>query len=126
MKSKALVFARKSDFLILIVLFLTSILLCLIPYRNRGTRAQIILDQKIIAEIPLSQPEEAFTLTAAPEYQFTVSDGKISIIAAPCRNQLCVHSGAAGSVGQRIICLPNRLMIVIVGNDDKAIPDAVL
>lgn len=40
----------------------------------------------------------------------TVRDGKISVTAASCASQDCVHHAPADS-GAPIVCLPNRLVI---------------
>lgn len=43
-----------------------------------------------------------------------VSDGKASIARADCPDKVCEHSGKISKVGERIVCLPNRVYVEIV------------
>lgn len=52
----------------------------------------------------------------------TVKDGKVSVTAASCATQDCVHHAPANA-GAPIVCLPNRLVIRFT---DSAALDAML
>ena len=43
-----------------------------------------------------------------------VSDGMVSVKDADCPDKVCEHSGEISRVGERIVCLPNRVYIEIV------------
>lgn len=47
-----------------------------------------------------------------------VKDGKVWVTDADCPDKTCVHTGVIGSAGQKIVCLPNRIVISIGGNSD--------
>ncbi|MDR1390072.1 MAG: NusG domain II-containing protein [Treponema sp.] len=42
-----------------------------------------------------------------------LSGGQARIISSPCRNQICVASGAVGRRGQWIACLPNGVFLSV-------------
>lgn len=126
MKQKVPIFARKSDYLIIGLLLAASLLCWFIPFRHQGNIAQIRLNGIVIAELSLSKPQEALTIDDADGYIFHIEQGKISVTAAPCQGQVCVHSAPISAVGQQIICLPNHLTITILGDSDPDTPDAVL
>ena len=126
MKQNVPIFARKPDYLIIGLLLAASLLCWFIPFRHQGNIAQIRLNGIVIAELSLSKPQEALTIDDAEGYIFHIEQGKISVTAAPCQGQVCVHSTPIGAVGQQIICLPNHLMITIVGTKTDSVPDAVL
>lgn len=50
----------------------------------------------------------------------SVTNGEISVTDADCRDGSCIISGPISRVGQSIVCLPNRLVISVDGdNIDK-------
>lgn len=48
-----------------------------------------------------------------------VGDDFVHVIEADCPDKLDVKQGKISRVGEVIVCLPNRLMIEIVGADEK-------
>ena len=121
-----ILFSRKSDFFIIGGLLAVSLLLWLIPFHHKGNTAQIRINGTVIAELSLAKPQNTLTINGAEGYVFHIANGKISVLSAPCQGQVCVHSTPIGAVGQQIICLPNHLMITIVGTETDSVPDAVL
>ena len=49
-----------------------------------------------------------------------VSDDKVVMEAADCKDQICVHHKPISSKGESIICLPHRLVIEVIGDDHTA------
>lgn len=47
----------------------------------------------------------------------SVSDGKVVVESADCKDQICVRHKSVSSKGESIICLPHRLVVEIVGDD---------
>ena len=81
--------------------------------------AEIYVDGSLYRRVSLS---EESTFTVESKYgtnTISIADGKISVIAADCPDQVCVSSGAISRGAVPIICLPHRLEIRIVpGADD--------
>ena len=42
-----------------------------------------------------------------------IKDGKVSVTAADCKNQICVNHKAITEKGESIICLPNKVIAEI-------------
>ena len=124
MKRCSYSFFRKTDFLILVILAVFCIALWWIPIRNQGAYAVIFVDNTVCAEISLRTDRDDFAVEGADGFLFRIQDGKIVVVSAPCHNKICIHSGAIGSAGQSIVCLPCRLRVTVVA-DDK-MPDAVI
>ena len=47
----------------------------------------------------------------------SVTDGKVVVESADCKDQICVRHKSVSSKGESIICLPHRLVVEIVGDD---------
>lgn len=54
-----------------------------------------------------------------------ITNGTARIIWANCPDQVCVHHKEISRNGESIICLPNKVVVSIVGNEDTAL-DAVV
>lgn len=50
-----------------------------------------------------------------------IKDGYVRIIEADCVGQECVHTAPIGKNGGVIVCLPNQLVVKIVGDIDAVI-----
>ncbi len=50
-----------------------------------------------------------------------VKDGAVSVISADCPSKDCVHHKPISKSGERIICLPNGIVIRITGDEVDAL-----
>ena len=48
-----------------------------------------------------------------------VKDGKVRMKEADCPDKLCIHQGAAYRQGESIVCLPNKVVLEIVGDSSE-------
>lgn len=42
-----------------------------------------------------------------------IKDGRVQMVDADCKNQLCVNHRAISEKGESIVCLPNRVLVEI-------------
>ena len=87
-----------------------------------GTIARIKLDGKVIEEIVLSALTEPKTIVVTGENGLTntiiAEKDSIRVEKADCPDQVCVRQGAISNGTVPIVCLPNKLIIEIVGGGD--------
>ena len=80
-------------------------------------QAQIWLDGEFYKTVELSKEQE-FTVTGPyGTNTVTVKDGKIAVTAADCPDHYCMQRGFCDG-GAQIVCLPNRLVIKFVGEQE--------
>lgn len=79
--------------------------------RNTGTDVTI----EMFDEYPILPKEGNFNL-------LSVADGKVSMAAADCRDQICVRHSPVSADGESIICLPHRFVVEIAGSKNDAEP----
>jgi hypothetical protein len=63
-------------------------------------------------------PDAVETVTVAGPLGDTVvaiQGGQIRVLSSPCANQTCVAAGAIHAPGQWAACLPNRVMVFVLG-----------
>ncbi|URA10222.1 NusG domain II-containing protein [Thermospira aquatica] len=49
-----------------------------------------------------------------------IKGGKVRMRESDCRDQICVHKGWISHLGDAIICMPNRVVVEIVGEEKAA------
>ena len=112
------------------------------------TRADLVVVMLAIALLPFlyvtywgtSQAGEALRVTVNGQETMTVSlhenklitvqgalgenaidirDGKARFVSAPCRGKHCVHTGWLGQGGEFAACLPNRVSIAVIAQEQR-------
>lgn len=94
------------------VLLVCTAFICLAP--KGGQTALIYLDGELLQSVDLSAVEAAYLVQVGEGNVLLVEPGRISMHSANCPDQLCVKQGAASEV-QPVVCLPNRVMVIIEG-----------
>ena len=95
---------------------------------NNSKIAEVFSDGNLIRRIDLSAVTDNYEFTVdynGRSNTVAVKNGSISVVAADCPDSICVHTGEIRSGSTPIVCLPNKLMIKIVGSDDEDAPDTV-
>lgn len=89
------------------------------PKQQGGTLARITLDGVVVDEIDLSALARPYcrTVTGKSGLSNTIraEDGRIWVDHADCPDQVCVRQGPISQRSVPIVCLPNQLVIEIVG-----------
>ena len=79
--------------------------------------AEITSDGAVNRVVNLKADQE-FTVPCPGGYNtVTVKDGKIAVTEASCPDQYCVRQGFCNG-GRSIVCLPNKLVITFVGEQE--------
>jgi hypothetical protein len=115
--------------------------------RREGSRLQISYDGAELCTISLEQsadaeaqrfclitypgdsegngiPKVSFfdAMPACPADSFynllLIEEGTVTMEAADCRDQICVHHIPISGVGESIICLPHKLVVTVNGEQD--------
>lgn len=82
---------------------------------NAGGYAEIYVKNELFETVSLDKDRLIEVENADAHNLLEVKDGSIRMIEASCHSQTCVHTGARSSGGQTIVCLPNRVVVKIVG-----------
>ena len=94
--------------------------------RETGT-AKIWLEGELICTIDLETVDEPYSFKVegdACTNLVEVEQGRIRVSEAGCPDQVCVKQGWIADSTAPIVCLPNGLVIEIVGSE--SVPDAIV
>lgn len=126
-------FIRKADIILLIALVIAglaaSAVLALHRSESTDAEAKVVIKSggKLFAEYPLSEDRDVDVPADPGENLVRIKGGKVSVVSASCKNQVCVKHGAISKPGESIVCLPNRLVVSIEssGSDEGGGYDSV-
>lgn len=122
---------KKWDIIIIaslvILSFIPTIIFGLFVGNNYNrTYAEITIAGKVFKKIPLSEHSGIDTLDINTKYgsnHVEIVDNTIAIVDATCSDSVCIQQKFISKPGERIVCLPNKVMIEIKGetNDEDEI-----
>ncbi len=110
---------KRDIFVILGILILASIMLVAIHFmKSPGSQVAVYVDDKV---------EAVYSLSADGEYEINngtnkikIADGEVWMLYANCPDKKCIHEfGKIHSIGETIVCLPNKVVVKVVGEDFK-------
>ena len=90
-------------------------------FAAQGERAVIEVDNKALFTVTLKPSGEARTITVQGVLGLSligVDGDQIYMIDSACPDKVCVHMGRKSLAGELIVCLPNRVVIRILGESD--------
>ena len=71
-------------------------------------------DRKVLVQADGTVQEDVTDISGRADYNIIlIKDGKASVTAADCRNQICVEHKPISEGGESIICLPHRIVVEI-------------
>ncbi|MGL4485134.1 MAG: NusG domain II-containing protein [Anaerovoracaceae bacterium] len=104
---------------------------------TEGKKVQIIADRKIVGEYSFTEKElininKKHEIIPIEDCEFQnsynivkVSKNAVKMSFAECPDHRCIKQGKISEVGQVIVCLPNKLIIKIVGVEEENNTDSV-
>ena len=96
------------------LLLLAGILLLLFRPGEQGAWAVVTADGTEIARYPLS--EDRTVRLGGEDYNvLQIANGAAAVTEANCGDHTCVRMGEISREGERIVCLPHKLIIHIEG-----------
>jgi hypothetical protein len=69
----------------------------------------------------LSEERKITVRGAYGDVRIQIHDGQVAVVHAECPNKVCVRTGWRRLAGESIICVPNRLVIRILGDVEPVV-----
>ena len=96
-----------------------SVFLIVNSTREEGNFVRVSIDGRQVAEYSLSV-DGKYSLNGGTNV-LVIKNGRVYMKYADCPDGLCVNQGEVYNVGQKIVCLPNRVMVEVVGEGEEII-----
>ena len=112
---------RKSDYILIIAIVLVAALLWvgLRITGKAGTSVRVTVDGKIYGEYRLDDELEIRIGDEKSYNMLIIQNGEAYVAEASCPDKLCVHQGKIHYSGQSIVCLPNKVVVEVVGGEQS-------
>lgn len=114
-------FIKKADIVLFFVLLAFGIALSALSFfaGTTGQKVQIQVDGKPYAIYSLAENQTIEITGHGHTNKITIKDGTVQMAYSDCKNQICVHDGSISKTNQSIVCLPNKVLIEIVGGEEE-------
>lgn len=114
---------KKGDFIIFAVILFIAII-CFIPFINTQSDqliCEISQDNKIIHKIILNNGyKDKITIeTKNGNSVICIDDNSVWFEHSDCPDQICVNTGKLTHAGQIAVCLPNKVIVKLIGQENK-------
>lgn len=117
-------FFRKGDLIIYFLVILITILPFLLPELTIKSKPDNLDLNKTYVEIDYNGNKYSYSLLENQEIILKngliiveIKDKKVRVKQSDCPDKICVKRGWIEKPGQFIICMPNKLIVKIVGNE---------
>lgn len=118
---------RKSDLIVIGILIVISIisLVCVRTlFVKKGSSVQVFIDNKPNKSFDLNKDNNYLINTKEGYNLLVIKNGKARVAEADCVEQICVNTKEISKDGESIICLPHKVVIRIVSDNDNFV-DAI-
>lgn len=113
----------KRDVLLLAAVLIAALILWggyRMLHRGRGAEIKITVNKEVYGIYSLSEDREIpITVDGNVTNTLVIEDRKADMIAADCPDLLCVHQKAISIPGETIVCLPNKVVVEVIGSSEK-------
>ncbi|NTV29813.1 MAG: NusG domain II-containing protein [Candidatus Omnitrophica bacterium] len=82
-------------------------------YRSAGQSRQVVVwqDRRVVMQAGLER-DTVFPVLDG-RMQIEVRAGRVRVAASDCPGHVCLHTGWISQAGQKLVCVPNRVLVEI-------------
>jgi len=111
--------AAWGDLVIGLVILIAATILAVLSFSRTGQAltAQVVLDGEEIFSCCLSELEEPLLFPVGEDHSLVLelSSAGVRVAATQCPGEDCMHMGTISRAGEQIVCLPNRVVVLLQG-----------
>ena len=117
---------KKNDRLLMALLLVLALvsLAAIKIYQKQSTHdamAVVTIDGEEYGRYPLNEDAKVTIPAGDEKYNvLVIKDGYADIIKATCPDKICVDHAKINGNGQTLVCLPNKVVVEIVNQDEEA------
>lgn len=117
---------KRYDYVIIVLVVAIAVgslgLLAIKPKGGSGSKyVEISSENKLYKRIPLTTTtnETILVKNGLGMDVVNISDGKVKIVEADCPDKICIKDGAISEPGQILVCLPNKVVVEVKGEQNS-------
>jgi hypothetical protein len=82
---------------------------------KQGEEIRVEADGRVVGAYSLKSERVLEIKGVLGKSRIAVKGGRASFLSSPCKNKVCIHQGEVGKSGQMAACLPNRVVVRVLG-----------
>ncbi len=79
---------------------------------------QIEVDGRLADVVSLSRDQTVEAQGPLGTSHVVIRDGEVFMKDSPCRAKICVRTGPISQSGELIVCVPNKVVVRIIGEEE--------
>lgn len=120
---------KKKEFVILAVVMVSALLAMTFLHFERntkGTYVEVMIDNEVVKQYSL-KTNGVYKITGYEDgYNVLhIQDGVAYISEATCPDKLCVEQKSISNEGEMLVCLPNHVIVKVVGGETNELDGVV-
>lgn len=111
---------KKKDYIVIIGVLLVAVMIWIgfgQLWKSDGSIVEVTVDGEVLGTYRLDQDQ---TVQIQETNVLVIQNGKADMTDANCPDRLCVHQKAISKSGENIVCLPNKVIVTIIGTEESA------
>ena len=114
---------KKKDILLIFSIIVLIIVLFIVNNSINKEKAEVIevyVNNEIYKAVPIDSEEDLMIEMDSEYNHIKIHNGGAEIVDASCKDNVCVNTGFISKLSERIVCMPNKVVIKInkIGNLD--------
>lgn len=113
----------KRDLIFLGILVLAAVaflLWFLLGYQKGGNQVELTVDGKLYGTYDLDKAQKIpIEIGGVTTNVLLIKDGQANMVKADCPDQICVRHVSISHVGENIVCLPNKVVAAVIGEEES-------
>lgn len=110
---------KRNDLILIGAILIISAIFFFVQFlvpSSENADIEITVDGEVFGTYPLSQEK---SININDTNQLLIENGYAVMKEADCPDQLCVHQNEISKDGESIICLPNKVVVTVVGGEER-------
>ena len=83
-----------------------------------GSQVQIESEGNIFQVLPLDSDQTIAVPGPIGTTYIVIHDGAVHVSESPCHSKICVKTGEISYAGQLIVCVPNKVVVRVIGKEE--------
>ena len=111
---------KKADIILFFIIFIGGLAISWFSISGSitGEKVLISVDGEEYGVYSLYEDREIDIEQNGHHNHITISNGTVSMTFSDCKNQVCVNDGKISQTKDSIVCLPNKVLVEIIGGND--------
>ena len=94
-------------------------------HHSEGSFVVVEVDQQEVSRVPLATDKVLHISGKLGETEVEIRDGKTRILRSPCKNKVCIKTGYIRYADRMAACIPNGVVVRVVGNTHREVDTVV-